>query len=456
MSILDIYAIMSSISGQFVLNKEQTSALEAVRTGSSVFITGSAGTGKSHTLKAIIADLKTSSRKYAVTSSTGCAAVLIGGNTVHSYLGLGINNTPEKAIFNLQKNRQKYRQVEELNVLIIDEISMLDDSTFSRISAILQMIKKRKDTPFGGVQMILVGDFCQLSPVSGGYCFNSDTWKQLDPVCIQLTELIRQKDDKEFQEILQEVRLGGKCSPNTLKTLLSLADTKFAKGVQPTRLYPLNTDVNAINNAAFDRLYKKLHQVEATETKRLNCWSIVTNNEFDLDTIAKIEHNPNKDIYRYIPSTSDKKLNLDDYTIDLFKGLSVMVTRNVNIDQGLINGTTGIITSLSPTSVTIKCFRTDKHYVINYYKDNNENNKTYIKFMPIKLAYALSIHKSQGATLDAIEVDGSNNIFATGQLYTALSRARDLKSIRLLNFDRYSFMCHPDVKGFYTQKTLST
>ena len=232
--------------------------------------------------------------------------------------------------------------------------------------------------------------------------------------------------------------------------MLELADTKFPNGTMPTRLYPLNAHVNAINMAAFNRLYKKQHQVEVANIKPLICWPLNTTNDLEIDMHLKVEHNPDKDIYRYIPISNDKKLNLEEYSIDLFKGLLVMVTRNVSFERGIINGTTGIITCLSPTSVTIKCSKSGRHHLIGFHKDTNENNKTYVKFMPIKLAYALSIHKAQGATLDAIEVDGSGNIFATGQLYTALSRARDLQSIRLLNFDKYSFMCHPDVKAFYT------
>lgn len=434
------------------LNNEQQAALEAVRSGQSVFITGSAGTGKSHCLKAIISDLKLKDKRYAVTSSTGCAAVLIGGQTIHSYLGLGIgNNTIEKIVSGIQKNKAKFKQIEDLDALIIDEISMLDESTFTKISLILQNIKKKRDVQFGGIQMILVGDFCQLSPVNGGYCFNSDAWKTLQPECIHLTELIRQKDDKEFQEILQEVRLGGKCSQKTIKKMLELAETKFPNGIMPTRLYPLNTHVNAINMAAFHRLYKKQHQVEVADIKPLMCWPLNTTNDLEIDMHMNIKHNPDKDIYRYLAISNDKKLNLEEYTIDLFKGLLVMVTRNVSFERGIINGTTGIITCLSPTTVTIKCSRSGRHHVIGFHKDTNENNKTYVKFMPIKLAYALSIHKAQGATLDAIEVDGSGNIFAAGQLYTALSRAKDLQSIRLLNFDKYSFMCHPDVKAFYTK-----
>jgi ATP-dependent DNA helicase PIF1 len=124
-----------------------------------------------------------------------------------------------------------------------------------------------------------------------------------------------------------------------------------------------------------------------------------------------------------------------------------MVIRNINIENCLINGTIGIITSLTTSSVAINV--NGKIHIIFFHKDINENNNTYVKFMPIKLAYALSIHKSQGATLDAIEIDGSSNIFAAGQLYTALSRARCLSSIRLLNLDKDSFICDKIVKTFY-------
>ncbi len=431
------------------LNNEQTIALDAVKSGKSIFLTGSPGTGKSYTLKLIIEHLKNNCKQYAVTSATGCAAVIIGGQTIHSYLSLGIgNNSVDKIILSLKKNRTKYKHIEELQVLILDEVSMIDANTLSKISDVLRTIKNNR-RPMGGIQVILVGDFCQLSPVEGEYAFASDIWKQLNLHQIELTQIIRQKDDKTFQEILQEVRFG-KCSKQTTKILMQLHDTVFDTkiGINPTKLYPLNTHVNFINNGEFEKLYKKNTAINVTEAHLVECWPVNPNLEFEMDLFTKNDFDVEKDIFRYHALTNDKKCTLDDYRIDLFKGLQVMITRNVNFEKGIINGTTGIITSLSTSSICIKT-TDDTHHVIYYHKDNNENNATYVKFMPIRLAYALSIHKSQGATLDAVEIDASTNIFAAGQLYTAISRARNLNSIKLINFDRHSFICNQDVKQFY-------
>jgi ATP-dependent DNA helicase PIF1 len=432
------------------LNTEQQAAVEAVQTGRSIFLTGSPGTGKSFTLSSIIKYLKDARIKYAITSSTGCSAVMIGGQTIHSYLGMGVGNKTAEKIVPYMKNR---KAVECLQALILDEISMLDDNQFTKISDILKIVKGNKK-PFGGLQMILVGDFCQLPPVVGNYCFTSETWQELAPDVIQLNSIIRQKDDKEFQTILQEVRFG-KCSKKTFKRLTELQKTVFEGGTIPTRLYPLNSDVNAINMMHFKNLYKKKHKADIdSASNKIQCWPACHVDElYDLtDMLHKPMIGSDDDIYRYNAVTNDKVMqkNIDDYHIELFKGLFVMVTRNINFATGLINGTTGIITSLSPTSVCIKSLTSDVCHTIYYHKDVNDNNNTHVKFMPIKLAYALSIHKSQGATLDAIEIDASVNIFAPGQLYTALSRARSLASIKLINLDEYSFLCNKAVKEFYS------
>ena len=428
------------------LNTAQQKVIDSINAFNSVFITGSPGTGKSFVLKHIISNLNLNNRNYAITSSTGCSAILINGQTIHSYLGLGIGNTTEDKIINkLKQNISKFKKIRDLNVLIIDEISMIDDITFTKISYILQKIKEDK-RPFGGIQMIIVGDFCQLPPVSGNYCFLSDIWKELNPECIHLTELIRQKDDEIFQKILQEVRFG-KCSKKTFQILKKLNDKSFDR-IVPTKLYSLNVDVNAININEYERLYQKKYNKKSKDVTVIQCYPVIHDIDYDLQLLTTNERNGDFDIFKYNPYSNDKNINLDDYTITLYKGLQIMITRNINFERGIVNGTIGIVTDLSPSSVCIED-KDSNHHIINFHKDMNDNTGKYVKFMPIKLSYAISIHKSQGATLDYIEIDGSTFIFAPGQLYTALSRAKSLFNIKIINLDKSSFICHKSVKEFY-------
>ncbi len=427
-----------------MLNTAQRTALDTVLAGKSIFLTGSPGTGKSYTLKEIIKSLKDANKNIAVTSSTGCSAVLINGQTIHSYMKMGVNNQKvEDIVMSLKKYRNRFQSLYNLEVLIIDEISMIDNSTLQKISDIFQQIKRNK-RPFGGIQIIFVGDFCQLAPVTGDYAFNTSLWNDLDLTYIQLTESIRQKDDQLFQDILEEARFG-KLSAESFDILKSLEDTTFSPGMMPTKLYSLNANVNHINTNEFVQLYKKTHSIYPKDAKVIDCHA----------EQYGIEYNSDTDIFRYHPMTNDPRIRKEDYVIDLYKGLYVIVTRNLNFEKGIINGTTGIITTLTPNLIVIKMTNNQK-CTITYHKDVNDNNNTFIKFMPIKLAYALSIHKSQGATLDAIEVDGSTYIFAPGQLYTALSRAKNLSSVKLINLDKDSFICHKDVKDFYEKISLST
>jgi ATP-dependent DNA helicase PIF1 len=426
---------------QIILNEQQLSALTAVKEGHNIFITGSPGTGKSFILKYIISHLKSTNRNLAVTSSTGCSAVLIRGQTIHSYLYMGTGEqTCEKIVDKIKGSKKKLNQLMSLQIIIIDEISMIDNHTLEKISGILQRLREYYDKPFGGIQVIFVGDFCQLAPVNGNYCFKSHVWNDLKLKNIYLKELIRQKDDVEFQNILETIRFG-KCTKKVYKRLESLKDTQLCE--PPTKLYSLNEFVDAINLKEYKKVYK-INNCNKSLLKNANiiiCTHTLTQNAN--------AYNSDKDIFRYVAYTNDKFVKIQEYTVDLMKGLQVMVTRNLDFETGLINGTTGIIVDLDPTTVCIKD-RYNKIHKITYHTDINMNDsKLQVTFVPIKMAYAMSIHKSQGATLDSIEVDGSTFVFAPGQLYTALSRAKNLNSIRLLNLDRDSFICNQSVKEFY-------
>ena len=400
-----------------LLNEEQNNALKCVMDGHSILLTGSAGTGKSYTIKYIIEYLNNANKKYAITASTGTAAVIIGGQTLHSFLGLGLGTGSVKEILNnILKNKKKYESILNLDVLIIDEISMIDKELFEKISIILSIIKSN-DKFFGNIQLILVGDFCQLAPVKGKYCFLADIWNKMNIKIVLLEKLIRHNEDLLFQQMLKILRKG-KCTDNIIKVLNKLKDTKFENGIIPTKLYPINVNVDKINNIEIEKL--------------------------------KAEGNISK-TYKAVTSC-DKEKEGEKFTIELTLNAQIIVIRNINVEDSLVNGTRGIIKHLGEDFVIINDVKGNIHK-IKYFTDTFNNvissKSSYIIHMPIRICYALSIHKSQGMTIDALELDLGSNIFTCGQSYTALSRAKKLSSIKIIDIDKDSFRTNIDVKKFY-------
>lgn len=402
-----------------ILNTYQLEALHQVKLGNNMFLTGSSGVGKSFCIKQIIKWAYESQINIGVTASTGSAAFLINGRTLHSFLGIGLGNGSASSLASktLSKNEIVYERIRFLKLLIIDEISMIGSELFTKISEYLSIIKNNPK-PFGGIQMILSGDFCQLPPVNGEYCFTSSTWNKAKIKTIILVDLIRQQDDIEFQNILQELRWGV-CTDNTLEILQNLKYNEFPEDITPTKLYSTNVNVDKINQSEFDKLIK-------------------------LGAVKKIYKNK----YSTHPDTKtwSDSLKQPKY-VELCIGAQIMVT--YNIDEFIINGTRGIIVSMNTNTVNIKLVN-NNIVIIPYVKIlSSDNDKIFLSFMPLKLAYALSIHRCQGSTLDAIEIDIGRTIFEFGQAYVCISRARSLSSIKIINVESKSFKTHPLVKQFY-------
>jgi ATP-dependent DNA helicase PIF1 len=353
-------------------------------------------------------------------------------------MGMGIGEESTADIFiKIKKKAGIYRTLVELDVLIIDEVSMLDAALLEKISSILCYVKSHslKDTellnkPFGGIQVIFIGDFCQLAPVKGFYCFLSKLWIEADIKVIMLDELVRQNDDLLFQQILQIIRKG-KCTDNILKVLNALKDTQFEDEIIPTKLYPKNVNVDKINEMEIEKLKKAGNKTV---------------------------------IYKAIAgggSSAAQATGINKYDVELVENSQVIITRNIDITGGLVNGTRGIVKHLHKDFVIIKDTQGNNHSIV-YYKDILEGSggggakksakaadKSHILHMPLKVSYALSIHKSQGMTIDAMEIDLGDNIFTCGQGYTALSRAKSLRSIRVIDVSNQSFKINPFVKAFY-------
>jgi|694.fasta_scaffold00741_26 ATP-dependent DNA helicase PIF1 len=401
------------------MNDKQIEALDIVKNNRNLFLTGSAGTGKSFTIKEIVRYLDSNNIIYGLTALTGCAAVLINGQTIHSFLGLGISRDLNTIIKNLEKFKKQLIIIKNLQTLIIDEISMMDNQLFELINNLLKYIKKN-DMAFGGIQVILVGDFHQLPPIENDYCFASPIWKELRLSSVILTEIIRQKDDDDLKTILEEIR-NENISEKSMEILKNLVITdKYYKDdeIKPTRLYPINTNVDKINAYEYKKLLKKNSNEEVLYKAKANSKEFIK----DMDKL-------------------DIKLTLN---------AQIMVIRNLSIENKLVNGTRGIVVEMKELSVIIRD-NDDRLHEISYHTDMNMNGKKNIgiAFIPLKLAYAISIHKSQGASIDNLEIDLGDDIFITGQLYTAISRATNIKNLKLLNFSKSSLMKNKKIKNFY-------
>lgn len=424
-----------------MLNILQLHAIDIIKSGKSLFLTGPPGVGKSFTLRNIIQYLDEIENNYGLTAMTGCAAILIKGQTLHSFLGIGLGNETIEKLYEKLKDKKKFNELKNLDTLIIDEISMMNDKFFEKISKLLSKIKNN-NKPFGDIRLILIGDFYQLPPTDGEYCFKSKLWNMVNMTTVELNEPMRQKDDIIFQKLLNNIRKG-KITKANYNELKKLNDTIFST-IIPTKIYCLKTDVNRINTYYFNKLLMENNKLKSDEV----------NNYIENNTIECYPNNENvtdstdsSKIFKYGIVTNEKYVNKNDYEVSLIKGAEVMITRNINIENELVNGKKGKIVILTNNYVIIKDDLNIKHK-IDYYKDENAYNK-YVKFMPLTLAYAITVHKSQGSTLDYIEIDGSNNNFAPGQFYTALSRAKTLKNIRLKNLDKDALIINKDVLNFY-------
>ena len=300
---------------------------------------------------------------------------------------------------------------------------MLDLELFEKISEYLSLIRGHQN-PFGNIQIILTGDFCQLEPIIGNYCFLSQVWLDLKLEIIFLNKLIRQKNDKVFQNILRELRYGI-CTDRTIEILKQCKKIDIDENIKPTLLYSKNIDVDKINNLEYNKLIQNNNKFMVYEIK-----------------LPEIKKNHEK-IKNWI-----KSLDIP-WMINLCVDAQIMITANINQDNEIINGTRDIIIDVLKGTVIIKTI-TNKLVTINYHKCiYSEDNDIYFNYMPIKLAYAISIHKSQGITLDAAEISIGKDIFAAGQAYTALSRTKNLNSIIIKDIDKQSFIIKDSVFKFY-------
>ena len=401
---------------------KQQAALDILKLGHSVFLTGPAGSGKTYLLKQYIEYLKANNIGVAVTASTGIAATHMNGQTIHSWSGMGIMDVfNEEEYLKLKKRHYHKHRFDAVKVLIIDEISMLHAHQLDIVNSICKKFKN-PFLPFGGLQVILCGDFFQLPPVTrygqvAHYVVESAAWEEMSPKICYLEEQHRQEDQKMLK-ILGDIRSKA-CSQETLEMLASRAGQEIKKNVTPTKLFTHNVNVDAMNDFQLKKIKGEAKMFQMTSS--------------GIDQIA----------------AAVRKGCLAPEVLVVKKGAVVMFVKN-NFERGYVNGTLGKVVGYDDKEFPIVQTLAGKNIAATPEKwsiEEDGDELASITQEPLRLARAITVHKSQGMTLDAVEMDLSKS-FEYGMGYVALSRVRTLDGIKLLGINKMALQVNPTVAEF--------
>jgi hypothetical protein len=401
----------------------QNEALDILKMGHNVFLTGCAGSGKTYVLNKYIDFLRKKRVEIGITASTGIAATHLGGTTIHSFSGIGIlDNLTKKDLERILKKSYLKKKLRRTSVLIIDEISMLSANQLDIVDVVLQEFRGT-DEPFGGMQVILCGDFFQLPPIFSkektlyedgkDFAYKGRAWKDLNLKVCYLTEQHRQKE-RNLLFVLESIR-SNNITNEALNLLQGRYNAEIKSETEITKLYTHNINVDSINKRQLEKI---------TED-------------------SKFFHMKKRG-FEKLTEVLEKNL-LAPAELELKKGATVMFVKN-NFEKGYVNGTLGRVEGFEDGSPIIK---TTKGKYIKVLPERwsiieEEQIKAEVEQLPLRLAWAITVHKSQGMTLDAAEIDLSRS-FEPGMGYVALSRVCSLNGIRLMGLNETALMVNKDV-----------
>lgn len=439
------------------LNQKQQIALDNVKLGKNVFITGSAGVGKSMLIKEIRKWCQEEGKEVMVTATTGVAAANVNGMTLHAWAGIGLGKSKKdkmtehelehelrKRAYYLRRKETAYSRYMDTDVLIVDEISMIDYRYLSKVNSIAKILRK-SSKPFGGIQLVFTGDFFQLGPIQRDrkttkFIFEDYIFGELMDECVHLTEVYRQRSN-DFVDMLHKIRVGNVNDELVNKIQqTSLNKLKNDLGITPTVLFCKNIDVDVINARGIAKLEGK---------------------EYKFPAIDKFRNAETKEIY--------KGLFTYKHELILKVGAQVMLVKNLDVAKGLVNGSRGVITEIIEDDpidcpggkVMVKFMDGSEHAISPDAQTFTDDPSHKVSGgysdpiilasrlqLPLKLAYALTIHKSQGLSIDYLHVD-LKGAFSPGQAYVALSRATSFDTLKVTNFTKKCVITSEAVKNFY-------
>ena len=421
------------------LSEEQKKVLTLAYGGHNLLMTGQGGVGKSYLIKLLIKVLEKKAYRVQVCALTGAASELLDcpSKTIHAWSGTRIiRGHPEKIIQRTVKNKTAVRAWRNLDVLIIDEVSMLSKKHFDILNTIGQRIRKNKKS-FGGIQVIFSGDFYQIPPVadsdptSGCFCFESKGWVStiLSKDVVELTKVFRQRD-KKWLKMLKQIRKGG-YSLGTVNALNDRVALPFDPDNVPTRITPSRNNCNLINQREMAKL--------DSETNTFLMEVIDNHREFYPPEMVE-------------GATRSLKKGMMSEFLPLKIGAEVMCIANIDLEsqRQIVNGSLGVIRDWNDEGYPRVEFRNGRILDMVPHVINSETvDGLSIKQVPLMPAWAITTHKSQGVTLDEGIIDAGSDNFEYGQVYVALSRVKTLEGLYLTSFDRFKIKANPKVTAYY-------
>ena len=438
------------------LSEEQQIAFNKYIQRKNIFITGPGGTGKSALVKQIQKDAQEKFLKIQVCALTGCAAVLLDckAKTIHSWAGIGLGNAPISFyIKKVVKSYYKRKVWKNIDILVIDEVSMMSQKIFEMLDAIGKATRQN-NRPFGGIQVIFLGDFYQLPPVGNRdepetmhYCFESPLWSQVfekDNI-VKLTQIFRQTD-VVYTKILNQIR-EGRLKKSSYEILMGLVGKQVEEGtlIRPTKLFPIRSKVEIINTDKMTGLDTPEFEFTIKQSRKPETGST---------DIKKSQ----SQIKEYTPEQIDNELRnihnnlLCSDIIKLKVGAQVMCIVNIELTSGdmICNGSQGVVIRFNDAKIPVVKYTNGYEMAMNYhFWESDEIPGIGISQVPLILAWAITIHKSQGATMDYAEIDIGSGVFECGQTYVALSRVKSLEGLYLTSFDASKILINKKVREFY-------
>lgn len=470
------------------LSTEQKYAFAKFSQGQNLFVTGPGGTGKTRLIQFLVEYMNSIGKSHQVCALTGCAATLLNckAKTIHSWSGVKLaKGNSEDIIRRVIRNRNFIKSWRGVEVLVIDEVSMMSSKMFDLLDNIGRVTRRNTSKPFGGIQLLFTGDFFQLPPIpdqgdpsSGEFCFQHPRWKLTfkSANCIELKTFFRQTDPA-YISILQEVRRGT-ISPSNIELLETRVNVKSLSstndGIVPTKLFPIRPKVDNINSTSYTKLEgdEKIYHFNVTTKAKLHLDTGIVFTPEESDYCDRLSSDQlSQEVDSLITSLFTEK------TVRLKIGTLVMCTVNLDVERGICNGSQGIVIGFAESNAVLT-FESNKERnpvilpdelmyknnllvpvikfangvimkVAPYQRQSEECPCVIVSQIPLCFAWALTIHKIQGATLDMAEMDIGRSIFAAGQSYVALSRVKTLEGLYLSEFNPANIKANPLVIEFY-------